>query len=96
ELSSLDFLARLRLGKILDKEEKWVKFTEILLSETGQASQVVECIRVCSISEAGGGSGSPTSFLLDQLEQWPQIKISTMIRVLNEMQLQEAVDLLQH
>jgi hypothetical protein len=57
DVSSLDYLTRLRLAKVLDSNEKWTKLAKKLHCE-----HMIEFIKVCC------EDGSPTMILLDQYE----------------------------
>uniref|UniRef100_A0A0N4UIV4 ANK_REP_REGION domain-containing protein n=1 Tax=Dracunculus medinensis TaxID=318479 RepID=A0A0N4UIV4_DRAME len=75
DISSLDYVTRLRLSKLLDVENKW----EILADHLG-CSHMTQFISVC-IDE----SSSPTMMLLDQYEQIPNANLATIIQALERM-----------
>ncbi|TKR81744.1 hypothetical protein L596_015568 [Steinernema carpocapsae] len=78
--SYLDYVTRLRLAKILDVEDKWV-----LLARTLNCEHMIDFIRICA------DDSSPTLILLDQYEQIPDAKISTLTESLEKMEDEPAI-----
>ncbi|VDD92013.1 unnamed protein product [Enterobius vermicularis] len=85
DISSMDYLTRLRLSKLLDADDKWAKLAEQL-----GCQNMVEFIRICADENS-----SPTMILLDQYEQVPNANLTTVAKSLEEMGETAASRLLQ-
>ncbi|MFH4979248.1 hypothetical protein AB6A40_005957 [Gnathostoma spinigerum] len=84
DVSSIDYLTRLRLAQILDVEQKWEKLAELL-----NCGHMIEFIRVCA-DEAT----SSTMIFLDQYEQTPDSSLVSLAACLQRMGEDVAVRLL--
>ncbi|CAJ0579577.1 unnamed protein product, partial [Mesorhabditis spiculigera] len=84
DISSLDYLTRLRLSKILDNNAKWQDLAMEL-----ECGHMTELIQICADENS-----SPTMIFLDQYEMVPGSKVSAMRTGFVALGLPECVKLL--
>ncbi|GMT23615.1 hypothetical protein PFISCL1PPCAC_14912, partial [Pristionchus fissidentatus] len=83
DVSSLDYLTRLRLSKVLDLQSKWQSVAREL-----ECEHMIELISICS------SDSSPFMILLDQFEQLPNATITRVRSALERIGEEEGVKLI--
>ncbi|CAJ0928649.1 unnamed protein product, partial [Mesorhabditis belari] len=84
DISSLDYLTRLRLSKILDTNAKWQDLAMEL-----ECAHMTELIQICADEHS-----SPTMIFLDQYEMIPGSKVSLLREAFSHLGLKECVSLI--